>query len=39
VLFRHCYQLFPETEEMLIEKCANGPFYMTPSHPILEISI
>jgi hypothetical protein len=26
VLFRHCYQLFPELDEMLIENCANGPF-------------
>jgi hypothetical protein len=22
-----------------LQKCANGPFYMTPSHRIIEISI
>jgi hypothetical protein len=22
-------------EEMLIENCANGPFYMTPNHQII----
>jgi hypothetical protein len=38
VLFGHCYQ-FPEMEEILIENCTNGPFYMTPSHRIIEISI
>jgi hypothetical protein len=39
VLFRHCYQLFLEMGEMLIENCANGPFYMSPSHQIVEINI
>jgi hypothetical protein len=31
VLFRHCYQLLPEMEEMLVENCANGPLY-TQTH-------
>jgi len=39
VLFRHFYQLFPEMEEMLIEKVRQQTFYMTPSHQITEISI
>jgi hypothetical protein len=39
VLFGHCYQLFPEMEEMLTEYCANGPFYMTPSNKIVELNI
>jgi hypothetical protein len=39
VLFRHCYQLFPEMEEMLIEKVRQRTFYVTPSHHIIDTSI
>jgi hypothetical protein len=30
---------FQKWRKCLLKKCANGPFYMTPSHPIIEISI
>ena len=30
---------FQKWRKCLLKKCANGPFYMTPSHQIIEISI
>jgi len=30
---------FQKWRKCLLEKCANGPFYMTPSYQIIEISI
>jgi len=30
---------FQKWRKYLLKKCANGPFYVTPSHQIIEISI
>jgi hypothetical protein len=30
---------FQKWRKCLLQKCANGPFYMTPSHKIIEISL